>query len=88
MSFAYWNLAMLRMTVLLNAQTGVAEKVSIRRIEEASIDVQGRATVATRWRISGAGSPIDVWYAADGRWVGLVSKLAGGKLLSYRLKGS
>jgi hypothetical protein len=87
MSFAYWNPAIRQTTRLLNAQTGVAEKVRVERVDEAVIDVHGRPTPATRWRISGVAAPIDVWYAADdGAWVGLDSTLAGGRRLSYRLK--
>ena len=85
MSFAYWNPAMRRMTLLLNAQTGAAEKVRIERMDEATIEVHGRAMPATRWRITGPAAPIDVWYAGDA-WVGLDSRVAGGRLLSYRLK--
>jgi hypothetical protein len=86
MSFAYWNPAMRRMNRLLNAQTGVAERVQVSRMDDAAIEVHGRPVSATRWRITGAAAPIDVWYARDGEWVGLDSKLTGGRLLSYRLK--
>jgi hypothetical protein len=86
MSFAYWNPAIRRMNRLLNAQTGVTEQVQVSRMNEAAIEVHGRPVPATRWRITGAASPIDVWYARDGEWVGLDSTLAGGRLLSYRIK--
>jgi hypothetical protein len=29
---------------------------------------------------------VDVWYSADGDWVGLDSTVAGGRQLSYRLE--
>lgn len=86
MSFAYWNPAIRTQTQLLNAQTGLLQPVQIQRMEAAAVDVRGRETAATRWRINGPASPVDVWYGADGEWVGLDSSVAGGRTLSYRLK--
>ncbi|MBB1602050.1 DUF6134 family protein [Variovorax sp. UMC13] len=86
MSFAYWNPAMRSQSRLLNAQTGKAEAVRVSRIGSAPIEVRGRSLTATRWRIEGPPQPIDVWYSAQGEWVGLDSTLEGGRLLTYRLK--
>jgi hypothetical protein len=86
MSFAYWNPALQTQTRLLNAQTGKLEKVQITRVGSGEIDVRGQSTVATRWRITGATNPIDVWYSATGDWLGLDSTVDGGRKLSYRLK--
>ena len=86
MSYAYWNPAIRTQTRLLNAQTGQYEAVRIQRIGAGSIDVRGQPVAATRWRISGPPHPIDVWYAAQGEWVGLDSTVAGGRTLSYRLE--
>ncbi len=86
MSFAYWNPAIQTQTRLLNAQTGKPEKVQIARAGNGEIDVRGQATPATRWRITGATNPIDVWYASTGEWIGLDSTVDGGRKLSYRLK--
>ena len=86
MSFAYWNPVMRQQTKLLNAQTGAEERVQIRRLGEATLDVRGEPVAAQRWRISGAAAPVDVWYSAQGEWLGLDSTVAGGRKLSYRLK--
>ncbi|SDO67372.1 hypothetical protein SAMN04489708_102187 [Paracidovorax cattleyae] len=85
-SFAYWNPAILASRQLLDPQSGKLEPVQISREEDGSVTVRGQPRPATRWRIAGARSPIDVWYAADtGEWVGLDSTVRGGRKLSYRL---
>jgi hypothetical protein len=86
MSFAYWNPAIRAQTRLLNAQTGRLETIQVERVGDAPIDVRGQAMTATQWRITGATQPIDVWYSAQGEWVGLDSTVEGGRKLSYRLK--
>lgn len=86
MSFAYWNPALLKQTRLLNAQTGRVEAVQVSQLGSAVIEVRGRSLTATHWRITGTAQPIDLWYTAQGDWVGLDSTVAGGRKLSYRLK--
>jgi hypothetical protein len=86
MTYAYWNPAMRQQTELLNAQTGSEERVQIHRLGEATLDVRGEPVAAQRWRISGPAAPLDVWYSAQGEWLGLDSAVAGGRKLSYRLK--
>lgn len=86
MSFAYWNPALRSQSRLLNAQTGKAETVRVSRVGSGPIEVRGQSLTATRWRIEGPPQPIDVWYSAQGEWVGLDSTLEGGRQLSYRLK--
>lgn len=85
MSFAYWNPAIRGQTHLLNAQTGEIEKVSISQVGSGSVQVGGKAVTATKWRISGPPEPVDVWYTAQGDWVGLDSVVGGKRKLSYRL---
>ena len=86
MSFAYWNPAIRTQMRLLNAQTGLFEKVQVTSAGPGTLDVRGTPTPATRWRITGPANPIDVWYSAQGDWIGLDSTLAGGRKLSYRLQ--
>ena len=86
MSFAYWNPAIQTQTRLLNAQTGKAEAVQISRIGGGSVEVRGQPVAATQFRITGPAQPIDVWYSAQGDWIGLDSLVAGGRRLSYRLQ--
>jgi hypothetical protein len=85
MSFAYWNPAIQLQTRLLNAQTGKVESVRIEPIGSTTIDVHGKPCAATGLRIVGPGQPIDVWYSAEGEWIGLDSTVGGGHKLSYRL---
>lgn len=85
MSFAYWNRAMLKQPRLLNAQTGKFEPVKIESLGEDRVESQGKTVAATRWRITGPESPVELWYAADGDWLALESKVSNGKrTLSYR----
>lgn len=86
MSFAYWNPAIRSQPRLLNAQTGQYEAVQIRKAGTGLVQVRGQSLTAERWRIDGPKQPIDVWYAANGDWVGLDSVVRGGRKLSYRLK--
>jgi hypothetical protein len=86
MSFAYWNPAFLQQTRLLNVQTGALEQVQVRSMGEGTLEAQGRIVAARRWRITGAGAPLDVWYSAEGEWLGLDASVAGGRKLSYRLR--
>ena len=86
MSFAYWNPDIRAQTRLLNAQTGNLEVVSVQRIDDAPIEVRGKPVTARRYRIVGPAQPIDLWYTAEGEWIGLDSKVDGRHQLSYRLQ--
>ena len=86
MSFAYWNTAIRQQTRLLNAQTGGHEAVQVSRVASGTVDARGQTVPAVRWRIDGPAQPVDVWYTAQGEWVGLDSTVGGGRKLSYRLK--
>ena len=86
MSFAYWNPLIQTQTRLLNAQTGQFENVRIERIGEGTLPVRGAPTAATRWRITGPAQPIELWYSAQGDWIGLDSIVGSGRKLSYRLE--
>ncbi|MCW5656717.1 MAG: hypothetical protein KIT60_03350 [Burkholderiaceae bacterium] len=84
MSFAYWHPALRAQQRLLNAQTGRIEPVRIASLGEASLEVGTRRVNASGWRISGPARPIDVWYSPQGDWVGLDTRVDGGRTLSYR----
>jgi hypothetical protein len=85
MTFAYWNPLILRQSRLLNAQTGAYEQAKIAALGEEAITVRGGRVMARRYRIDGAGSPIDLWYSANDEWVALESAVAGGRRLRYML---
>ncbi|MET3496438.1 DUF6134 family protein [Variovorax boronicumulans] len=86
MSFAYWNPTIRRQERLLNSQTGKLEAVQVARAGSGMVEVRGQPVEAARWRIATPAQPIDVWYTAQGEWVGLDSTVSGGRKLSYRLK--
>ncbi|MEP7056576.1 MAG: DUF6134 family protein [Caldimonas sp.] len=86
MTFAYWHPAMRAQTRLLNAQTGKIEAVQMQHLAEMRIDVRGEPVTAQGYRVSGASRPVDVWYTADGRWIGLDAMVGEGRKLSYRLR--
>jgi hypothetical protein len=87
MSYAYWNPAMRAQTRLLNAQTGRLDTVSIVRVDSAAkAGAHGLPSGAMKFRINGQTNPIDVWYSAQGEWIGLDANVRGGHTLSYRLQ--
>jgi len=86
MTFAYWNPAIQARTRLLNVQTGQLETVQIQRVGNGSIEVRGKTVPATGYRLTGPAQPIDLWYSAQGEWIGLDSSVGGGRKLSYRLQ--
>jgi hypothetical protein len=86
MSYAWWNPALRDQTRLLDPQTGKVDTVHVERIGSGTIPVDGKPVAATRYRIVGAETPIDVWYSDKGEWIGLDSMIGNGKRkLSYRL---
>ncbi|MDP9989835.1 hypothetical protein J2W28_000786 [Variovorax boronicumulans] len=86
MSFAYWNPALRKQERLLNSQSGKLEAVQVSRTGSGTVEVRGQQVAATRWRIATPAQPIDIWYSAEGEWIGLDSTVSGGRKLSYRLK--
>lgn len=86
LTFAYWNpdhLATQRQ--LLDQGTGRIEPVTITALSPFTIPVHNTPTAVTGLRITGLKHPIDVWYAAGKRWVGLDTTVDGGRKLTYRL---
>ena len=84
MSFAYWSPALRAQQRLLNAQTGRIEPVHISALGDNPLTVGERTVSASGWRISGPAQPIDVWYSPHGDWLGLDTRVEGGRTLSYR----
>ena len=85
MTYAYWNPAMREQKRLLNPQTGKVDAVTVARVADGHVSVDGKDVAATDWRITGGESPVDVWISEQGDWVGLDSMVSNGKhKLSYR----
>lgn len=90
MSFAYWDRTFLQASRLLNSQTGEYLDVRVEPLAAQEWSRNGAGIIADGYRIIADGSdatdPTDirVWYAReDGRWLGLESRVANGRLLAY-----
>lgn len=86
MSFAYWNPRILGEPRLLNAQTGELTDVKVAARGDDIVQARGEPVKATRYTLTGRNLQIDLWYRADGRWVGLESLTEGGRRLRYVLQ--
>ena len=79
MSFAYWHPQLLKQTRLLNAQSGVYEKVRVELLGQTKVEAQGKTVDATCYTIFGPGQPIVLSYSAQGDWLRLESAVSDGK---------
>ncbi len=82
-SFAYWDLDALQATRLLNPQTGEYQTVSVTAAGRESIEIDGQPRPADRYRLTGEGISLDLWYSPQGDWLGLASYLKKGRQLRY-----
>ena len=86
MTFAYWNPRILSATQLMNAQTGEYVPVRITALGPDPVMVNGAQVTAEHYAIAGEQLNIELWYAADGRWVALATTTEGGGRLQYVLR--
>jgi len=86
MTFAYWNPRILSASQLMNAQTGEYVPVRITDLGPDQVLVNGSPIPAERYAIVGDKLNIELWYAAEGRWVALATTTEGGGRLQYVLK--
>ena len=86
MTFAYWNPRLLRATRLMNAQTGEYVPVRIERRGPDQVQVKGNLVAAEHYAIVGDKLNIELWYAADGRWIALATTTERGGRLQYVLQ--
>jgi hypothetical protein len=86
MTFAYWNPRILSATQLMNAQTGEYVPVRITALGPDPVLVKGSRIPAERYAIVGDQLNIELWYAAEGRWVALATTTEGGGRLQYVLQ--
>jgi len=82
-SFAYWNPTILDGGRLLNAQTGQYMPIRVQPLGEENIPVMGRTIPTERYRLTGQGVQIDLWYTRDQQWVALESSTGDGRRLRY-----
>jgi len=82
-TFAYWNPRLLRSQRLLDSETGKLKKVSLARLGRRPLPWDPD-TRATSYRLHTGDGPTQLWYNANGRWLGLRSKLKNGHTVVYR----
>jgi hypothetical protein len=89
-SFAYWDKRkLLGRRMLLNPQTGDYVQVEIRALGQGQLRLDGRDVPVERYALRGTDLDITLAYALEGdEWVGLDSKVAGGRMLRYRRTGA
>ncbi len=91
MTFAYWNPKILTQKKLLNPQNAEYLDTKIQSIGNETIQVRGRPTDTTHYKIMGALNGknklnIDLWYDQTNDWVALKSTTPEGYIIDYRLK--
>ncbi|MEO0425572.1 MAG: DUF6134 family protein [Pseudomonadota bacterium] len=84
-TFAYWDLAALKDTQLLNSQTGAYQPVEVALVGRESIEVAGEPVVADRYSLNAEGLDLDLWYTPEGEWLALTSTVEKGRQLRYEL---
>jgi len=82
-TFAYWDKAFLQHSRLLNSQTGEYLDVDVEELGKQSITVNDTTVPASRYRLTADDIDIELWYASDGQWLGLVSTTGKGRQLRY-----
>lgn len=91
MTFAYWNPKILKQAKLLNPQNAEYLDTNIQSIGNETIQVKGRPTEATHYKLMGALAGknklnIDLWYNKNNEWVALKSTTPEGYEINYKLK--
>ena len=82
-TFAYWDLELLREERLLNAQTGVYERIEIEDLGADTLELAGRRVAAERHALRAGNYVIDLWYSPGGEWLALESLTPEGRRLRY-----
>ncbi len=84
MNFAYWDPRILEQTSLLNPQTGEYLDVSVNRLGEQELLLDGVSVEADAYRITGKNLRIDLWYAKGTRqWIALESLTESDRVIRY-----
>jgi hypothetical protein len=87
-TFAYWDRALLDKPRLLNSQTGEHVMVTLRALDGSRLEIDGAQLPVERYALSGDDIEIMLYYSSEtGQWVGLDSRLEGGRTLQYRRRG-
>jgi hypothetical protein len=84
-TFAYWDLAALSDTRLLNSQTGAYQPVAVDLVGRESIEISGQQVAADRYSLEAEGLDLTLWYSPEGEWLALTSTVEKGRQLRYKL---
>jgi len=84
MTFAYWDKRILEQPALLNAQTGVYAPIKVTSLGTERFDGGAGGQNAEHYRLTSGDLRIELWYAADGRWLGLRAPTKEGRTMTYR----
>jgi hypothetical protein len=68
----------------LNSQTGELKPVKVSQLGQEIYTYKNIEIEATRYEIVVDENPISLWYAQDGRWLGLETLAKGGRVLRYQ----
>lgn len=82
-TFAYWNPLLLDESALLNSQTGELDPVTFAEAGQTPLPWNSREQ-ATTYELATPKGDITLWYTDQGRWLGLQSRLKGGRTLLYQ----
>jgi len=86
MTFAYWDKRILTQKALLNAQTGIYMPIDVETLPSTTLNVAGHAESAEHYLLKAGDLRIELWYALDGRWLGLAAPTRDGRRMVYRLE--
>jgi hypothetical protein len=88
LGYAYWDpQLLLRRRELLNPQTGRLDSVQIQFVGEEALQTPSGTATARRYRLQSDRPDIHLWYSESGQWLQLETRVRGGRLLQYRLRG-
>jgi hypothetical protein len=82
-SFAYWDLARLSTTKLLNGETGEQVDAQLSAKGETQLIVQGKPVATEHYVLRAEGADINLYYDLDKNWIGLKTIVKGGRTLAY-----
>jgi hypothetical protein len=82
-SYAYWDLERLRASHLLNTQTGEYQRVAITDLGIKPLRIGSLNLMAKSYQLETEQGDITLWYGEDRKWLGLQTRIKGGRVLSY-----
>jgi hypothetical protein len=81
---SWWRSATLRQNRVVNTRDGKLSPLSATRVGVETLTIGGAPVQATHYRIRGPANT-DLWYDANGRWVGNAFRIAGQSFVYRKL---